>query len=922
MDPLLQQSLRLKTPALTGLQSPPFAADQDYFEVGHQSADIDKIAEALDFMRLNPLFVLDKKFPVRVGPTHRLVLINGQIYWSTAKVVAVALPTVDALEGAPAFENAGYDWLTYETVLNKPKFRKTNQGRQIGLYAAHLSDMQIWFRDDLTGEPFLAMCESFFPDHTPDEVRLLSKATWWWKQQDDLNTLVRKTAPYYEDLPALLAPDSDHPARFSDTADKLPGSRSGLRIHLPRMIVMPYNIWDNALESKALGTGPTVESETGGPAHPIPLLQLKHLTTDATSWTMWPTASRSSVMLLSRVKAPQALWPANNWTQWPFDTPDADRVRFKYAADRLPFYVNAAFKAEVQRGTHFKLSQKTDYHFSVKTGVCFVGFDKQTGANKDVIGKDDEWLVGCMRSDTIKAIEKLARGRGAIPQDLLIQTEIMMALERFASPNLAKKIKYPDGVALRDMSLLDSTKNYIPPLSIPFIANDGKTLTQEFALVDDPGWCNFWQSAWAEALGKAKALFLVQYAMQHANPNVQNYLIEMTPGPPPTLPVRIIIRDVADALLVREVAWALFGKNEPCPQAIDAHAELKTMRLPVLRYNFRSEAQAHENETGSTKVSEFGPIGIQFLWQRFSTFYGGWKGDDKLAECPADRLAKVLRLMARWGIAHTAAYVRTVETALGTEFGTIRWDQLLSPDYSPENYVKPGNTNTDYDRLAKADMTWEETAADVLREAFRDALRPNVCAYHNRAWANAIPRFSIVVKDDAGQVLAHTVVYVEDTATHAITQRLTDPKGHIPFFLKDRATYKFSIGRGPHKGGPNAWTIDQVILGFVSEASNIATYQAPAPQPPVVTLTPVVSPVVGAAVAISATATPDIGRTIVSLQFRLGVDNLGPALTVAPFDSTFDSTAHANAEYDFTATATDSGGLVTVSAAQRLTIHN
>ncbi len=913
----MNEVLKLRLRQGAKVEDPAFDVTQDHYAVTYQGEDpVDNLRQALDWMIANPLDDVKKKFPGGNGPSNKLVVVSAQIYWQTPKLV---LPSADALEGSDPFVNTGCHWLTYETVLNKPKFRKSNQEVKVGLYAACLSDMQLWFRDDIDDLPFKALCDSFLPDHTVDEVRLLSQASWWWKQQKDLDTLVGKKAPYFEALPDLKPPAVDHPGIFSDSADELVGSRAGLRLHLPRMIVMPYNFWDNTTESSALGTGPQFTAEAGGPRHPIPLIQVKTGIANPDSWSMWPTASRSSVMRLKNVKAAGIVWPVADWVAWPFDHAEKRRNDFKYAPARLPLFVNATFKAEVAGDTHFKYAKKDDYLFSVKTGVCVVGFDAQLKANKDIIGKDDEWLVGCMRSDTIMAIEKLAT-KGKPPKDILIQTEIMMALERLESPNLPKK--GVDGVALRDISSLELDKHYIPPLSIPFIAMDMKTLTEEFALVDNPAWCALWQKAWAEALGRAKAFFLVQYGMQHANPNVQNYLIEFSAGAlGPEPPVRIIIRDVADALLCREVAWALFGKDEPCPQDADAHAALGEMRLPVLRYNFRSAAQCHHNETGDIDV-QFGPSGIQFLWHRFSNFYAAWKGDaDKLNECPPTRLAKVLRLSSVWGIAHSAAYVRTIESALGVEFGTIRWDHLVDPDHDPERFVRDGKNYADYERISKVDLKWEEDAAAIIQVQFRDTLRGKICDYHNRAWKPATPTFQIRVQSPTGQALAHTVVYITETVNSATSMRFTDSEGKIPFFAKARTDFKFEIGRGAHTGGPGAWDRTKVALAFDAEADGVASYKAPAPKPPVVTVAAVVPPVVGT-ITLSATATADVAQSMATVQFQLDAGNLGLPLAALPYDLVFDSTTVPNGVHSITAIAQDADGRSTTAVAVSITVAN
>jgi hypothetical protein len=842
-----------------------------------------------------------KTFPPDTA-TYTLVLHNGVLYWST--------PPPPSFEHPP-FVNGGYDWLTYETVLNKPKFRKTNQLRKIGLYAAEIDDMQVWLRDGMPPGSLNSICSAFFPDHETGEIDLISYGSWWWKQQKDLDTLLTQTAPYRK-LGSAKNPAADiFPARQAESQEALVGSRNGLRLHLPRMVVMPYNFWDNDLGSNALGT------HIQGP-RTIPLLQVKTGTTNPQSWDMWRTASRSSIMKVNRVKPAGAEWDVVDWQPWPFGAAESERNSFKNTdtARDAPRYINDVFKGEVGNGAQFRLATRTDDHFSVKTGVCYVGFEKQASANKDVIGKDDEWIIGCMRSDIIIAIRRLAQARGAVADDILIQTEIMMVLERFCTGDPALGV---DGVALRDLTVLDPAKVYIPPLSIPFIGTDMQTLTEEFANIDSADWCNFWQKNWAEALGRAKALFLVQYGMQHANPNVQNYLLEFPAGAPPTGPSRVVIRDVADALLAREVVWALFGEDSVCPPDEDAHAQLMNMSLPVLRFNFRSSEQGLKSETGSTD-KQFGPPGIQFLWQRFSAHYAAQK-PDKLNDCPAWKRAKVLKLMCSWLIGHSASYVRTVERALGVEFGAIRWDELLNPDHEPNRYLAPVTSLDDYESLGEADLKWEETAAGAIRDYFRDAGRAKICAYHNRGWKDAIPAFVVRLQDEMAQPLALKVLYYRTIDNSINGMRLTDSAGEVPFYSRSFTDFVFEVGRGAYTGTQGNWTIAKVPVMHVGTSGSTSTVKPTPPTPPVVTVTDP-GPVAGASISLSASATADAGLTIAGVQFVFQGGNLGPQVTVAPYTTTLDTTTIKNGEYDLTATATDSAGATTTAATIRLKIDN
>ncbi len=607
--------------------------------------------------------------------------------------------------------------------------------------------------------------------------------------------------------------------------------------------------------------------------------------------------------------------------------------------------------AKTQR---FELSNRTDYVFSVKTGVAYVGVDVQR--EKEIVGVGGEWFVGCMRSDTINAIEQLAKARGAvIGKDIVVQTEIMMVLERRISPEM-KTQKFGagmdpgvDGVALRDLTVLDNSRFYIPPLSIPFIHSDMRTLTEEFSNIEEPQWTGFWKRYWAEALGRAKALFLIQYGMQTANPNVQNYLIEFARNPQLAYqayvadstqiePIRVVIRDVADALLVREVAWALFGPPGECPSDVArelsaASAEmLAKMSLPVLRYNFKSASQGSENETGSTN-EQFGTPGVQFLWHRFSAFYVGHK-PGKNGECPPLRLPKVLKLACDWGIAHSAAYVRTVEKALGTELPQIRWDQLYDEEHHPDRYVTavsglaPGAAQ--WEVFSKADLAWEEEAVKVLQTFLRSGPgRTLICEYHNRGWVDATPRFRIRVVDSGGRPKPLCVVFCSRKSTQEVLgTRITDGAGEIPFFNGQFTDFTFWITEPPLR--KRLFVGGEYMVGtrrnLEQQGAASGTLYTVTPDIAAVTFSQIVladpgMPLSGPASRLTATATPAASASITSVRFLLKGNPLNTPVTGA-YETTLNTTTLKNGPYQVTAEATDSKNVTTSSAAVTVTVQN
>ena len=81
---------------------------------------------------------------------------------------------------AADFRNHDYRWLTYETVFNKPTFRKSNQARRVGLYAVRLDEVDIWVRDYLPDDTLHTLVRAFVPQYTEAEsvIRAFSNNRW------------------------------------------------------------------------------------------------------------------------------------------------------------------------------------------------------------------------------------------------------------------------------------------------------------------------------------------------------------------------------------------------------------------------------------------------------------------------------------------------------------------------------------------------------------------------------------------------------------------------------------------------------------------------------------------------------------------------------------------------------------------------
>ncbi len=600
-------------------------------------------------------------------------------------------------------KNDDFDWLTYESVFNKSQFRKPNKKFDIGLYAIPRKDVTVFFRNDLDAKIVEALSDAFFPDVEADEHLKQSNAAWEWKKEIGVIAIAAVT-----------------PMDLSLTAN-----RTANKIHDDTYVVLPYNHYDNILASKALGTKQDTYS----------LERLK----DDYKWEMWKTASRSCGMRLKRVK-PKAdpdwnKYFARPWIAWNFAEGNAYR----------PFVPPDTVEA-----TRYQLSAKTNMDFSVKTGVIFVGAENQQSGEKDCL--DANWIVACLRSDYVAEVDKTMKTKGRDKPnddpDIIILTELLSINE--TTERAEGKL---DGVQVRDLSPLDTSKIYLAPLNVPFVDLNFNLYNEEFARLKDKDktWCDFWKLNWAKKLGRAKALFMLRYGLQHINPNPQNYLIELKKGdagkPEPT--GRIVIRDLQDAAIHREVVWALYGEAELPPDGKDKYTELKKLKLPVLSYEFEKMEYDpsdgdYPQETGATN-SQFGPTGTQFLWQRFSAFTNANKIKNNETFKPFWQ--ELMAVMGEWGKSHNREYVRCVESQLGINF-FIDWDSIFDPGrlrtlgetafpgYEGFEYQYPSEPTDDSPIISGVSVSdWDKTVPiQALTESERqrlDELKKEEAVYEN-----------------------------------------------------------------------------------------------------------------------------------------------------------------------------------------------
>jgi len=718
-------------------------------------------------------------------------------------------------------ENRGFEWLTYETVLNNPPFRRTNQSIEIPLYSVEMESVDIWLREGLADSQLDMLCEAFFPDVSPTNARFISNASWPWKNRHFFR------------------------AEREIEIRRRPGSRGSQLLVLKSRVVLPYNPFDNHENSLALGTRRTDESMKRIQGH---------------TWPLWKTASRSCVVNLKQVKTPNEEWDPlleappkyNALVPVPFDWPwkDGDELR-KVAADL------EKFKTEVEKPGRLELGKLGDHHVSLKTGVCYVGSRDQSWKALVLDGKDaidGNWIVSCLRSDYVADTNEFMKTEGydvdPDRQPVLVLTELLTIAEKVDRHNPFGNKSFRDGIQVRDLSpLIDGRKQhsdrvYVFPGSIPFLGRDAKSLTTWYESRSIPEWRAFWREAWAVALGNAKALFLLRYGLQHKNPNPQNYLIELQVQQGalvlPEGGTRLVIRDLQDAALHREVVWALYGTSGECPKSpipepfvtrrvgdsvaeyskrvterlkrIDERAgqSLKDAREPLVKafkryaewaksvnrpieqrlaqmlwYEFETIPETYIQETGSVE-EDFGGPGVRFGWWRFSTgtaMNRSGSGYTNLkAQLGEQGQAEVFELLGQWGFAHNAAFVQRIEAELGLEIRTIDWTKFPAHKIFPDGYT-PTQTENGYKNQDTAlDDAEEQKVQGVLASK---AGRVKIAAYRKNVWQAQKPVTTWkVVGHDRRPIPWRTVLFETKGETWS---RPTDGKGQILLFDQDEA---------------------------------------------------------------------------------------------------------------------------------------
>lgn len=632
-----------------------------------------------------------------------------------------------------SFTNNDRLWLTYETIYNQNKFRKSNQPHNLGLFRIPLPHVCIILRQDLH-------------DDRGDE--LFKKLRACFLPELDFLDAAKDRRKDYAPTPWNPAHPAD-PIRTPSTPSTASATRSVSTVYSGPWVVMPFNQRDHDGSELTVGLdSPTPQGHTIWPLNK--------------SLDMYSTASRSSV-----VKPVAITVTAGNWApHTPMDStsqplPPAAYWQLGSGGDT----------SDLGGGREFKLGSDQADFVSLKCGITYVGTDYQGGKKAKL---EDDSIIAAMRSDYIVEVDKQLGKDTFSDPDLLILSEVLTIVEPGTSPTAFKN--GGDGFQVRDLRGLKADMIYFPPLSVPFVDTELKRLRKRYEVLcgsDDTAareWVAFWATRLAEPVGRAKALLMMRYGLQSMTPNAQNFLLELRSDLRPT--GRVVLRDVGDFLMHREAVWALWGPGTGTPPVGDKNTIQKAMvdglSLDVLKYEWRKYDRTAtdrglfglklgENvypvETGSFEddaLSEDKPYprDTQFHWH-FYTSLGRGKSLVAVGAGTMDPDArnpgwqKVLWANALWGIEHNNAYRKCVEDCLGIDSGI---NYQADPAPRADRYLALSNPTGPTDtqpyqqaeRYWKEDNLWERRAANRLHQKLcteegQKALR----AYKDRGWTPA-----------------------------------------------------------------------------------------------------------------------------------------------------------------------------------------
>lgn len=511
-----------------------------------------------------------------------------------------------------------HEWLTFETIYNAEFFRQSNQELKLGLYSIPVACLDINIVED-PPRVLLDVLGAFLPCLNDKGFDLQAEIASAYTQPADKQV-----------IPLLQSMYKSHEASRNTTV-------VNQGVHLA---VLPYNYNHNDELSPAIGT----DLENKAP------FEIKRLQAE---WRMWNTASRSKIVEVpSPVGDLHEILTPHGEQKWPHRYTPGQRDHPSSVA--LRGYTGAG-----EEGNHLVLSSAIPTLFSIKTGVQYIGKSYQGGSKgKDVLEKNCH--VSRLRSDYMIAEDlKLTADPCVMVQQELLSMTCKPPLEEIG-------FQPGDGISIRDLSCLDRTKIYFPPLSIP---NAGKGIVAEYNALHGANetFDSFWGEHYAALLGQAKARLLLRYGIQFCTPNPQNFLLEFDQDLQPT--DKLVVRDVGDANLHVQITRAIHNHDG---------SKFNNKYLDK-EYDFKAnlEHKPYDTETDKAGDDTFYPSGTQFHWHNYSVFKGQYLDDVGQASCTTD-------IMVRWGHLHDNAYITYLNNSLNLGLPLTQVPEMGRPTTSED----------------------------------------------------------------------------------------------------------------------------------------------------------------------------------------------------------------------------------------------
>lgn len=436
------------------------------------------------------------------GRTHELVVVLDRdrkkcLLWRTES--REVRPVAEEL----AQNNASrWDWITWETLGNPGElYRRGDRMRRLGLYKLSYDRLRRAADGDATWAAASVSADGTELGGGRVKVYVLKGVDY-----RDHERLVHTFLPGFAiDSSGKIREPAQNREGTIDLARVLTNSANS-----SLSLVMPYNYDDNRSGCRTLGTD---VANLPGYVEKAGCGRLDQ------ELDRWSTASRSMIVAFGNRPLSEVLH--RDRTVWPWRTVQNENAIVDGDPDELLL-------------SDFLQYNPDHEYYSVKTGVTYVGRADEGKNGKDLLEANS--LHAMYRSQLIDTLHRKYRSRMPATR---YQLEILtVTIKRSATAW--------DGFQVRALPGAKRGEIWFPGTAIP---NHGQPFCENYTGRSAPGyWQTFWQSSFAEALGRAKGEMLVYFGLQHMTANAQNMLVvfDRVPRGEGSRSSAITLRDVGD----------------------------------------------------------------------------------------------------------------------------------------------------------------------------------------------------------------------------------------------------------------------------------------------------------------------------------------------------------------------------------------